>query len=1053
MTKTLICFITAIILLSAAATAAITGKWTFNNNMTDDSGNGNDAISEGAMQIIDDDIKGSGYSVGDRNFTDAEYYTLPDAAFDVNGVGTFSFWVNCTTNNGIPSETISDYTKGKMLFSRGTAGVEDDIAVIINGTGDFWVRTGKSGVGVTDEIISHGDDIIFDNWTYIVLVKETLSQRALYLNGQLKQNTTTGEYGLMTASETTQIGTFRDAGNGNNMPSGYDNCRIDEIIIDNAVQDPTNISGTYAAMKAPPTPPITAPTVEWNTHPPNNDTIHNTDITFSYNVAAGTGTLDNCTLYTNETTVGSVTAVAGNQSIKYNITSGVHVYGFNVTCTDTDNNQGSSSEKTIYIDTENPVITWTTPANDNTTKLQINISYPFDITITDANLYTINVTVWKKNGDIAANNFSENVNTSTFNYVEGLTFNESGVYYVEVEGTDSHTLTNIPTFKTSKGNDYLQFDNIKLTLLDSPQSTEYAKQTDRYTYAFTTNTKTPTENTYRFKLENTNAQKITYLPNSKYKGHFISGNKWIDFEPYNVKVTAENNYYLISITTSDTKISFSSIGLLNNITEYRQFIVYDDLTTTHSLINGTYYLTTNSSLTDITEMNYTIGKPDGSLLLDNTNATTNTGGYWNTSNYEATQEGTYYWNVSAYVDGVFWGNGTGSFNVNYTAFDANITIDEGCGFEGFAFKAYDDNNFGQTNYTLKTHFIIYETFGSPSFNKTFNVLQENVETVNLCIEGGSGYYNVSAMLEYYGGESNTTYSIRNYYLENALTQPATTTTYNLFLLPTNMSSLIQITLQDKAEEPLEDYLVHIQRYVVENNTYQLIGMAKSDIDGKDLINLEMYNTWYRFVIYDKNRELVYTGTKVRMTSNTLTITINPSTITGLINRFGNIQTTLSYDNQTGVFTFVYADPSGTASNFCFEVYHNTFNNNTRICSTCETAASGTMFCSVGNATGVYIASGYVTISGVKNILATLTADIVSDVSRTIKEKLGNDGIILTILMSGTMAFAFAWSPITALLALFIGVIASVMLGIITISWVAIVMLGIVIGIIVYKIRG
>lgn len=794
----------------------------------------------------------------------------------------------------------------------------------------------------------------------------------------------------------------------------------------------------------------TEPTVSWNALTPANNTIYNTDVPFFFNPTNGSADMSNCTLFNNnstEITIDSIIESSDNNFIQYNVTtSEVGVYDFYVTCTDINNHAASTSIKTILVDMLNPAITWNTPADDNSSV--INYADPMNIQVSDENLFRINVTVENITGNIIYENYTDNWTASQFNFMETIPFTQGGTYFITVDATDSHTKKikgNLSIITTNKA---IIVDGIKISL-NNAKNTSAIIYDDRIGFVFETNGNGH-KDTHQIKLNVPNYMTYTFI-NDSYKGHYAITYKnnplqgyWVDFMPAVPEIDVINIIdNTIVVEANTTTLVFASIGLLNNVTETRQLLVLQQFNTSAVITNGTYYLTTDPILTGLTEVNYTIGNVT-------TNATSNAYNLWNTT-AAALTDGITSWLVEAYQNDIFMGNASGSFEVNVSNFTIVAQYDAcTAGDVGLLFRTYDDNTLEQVNFTLKTQFSVYKAYGGTSAEtQTVDVSTGDTDQYYLCISGDTDYYNINAMLEYYGGSNASTYSIRDYYLKNAITQPGINN-YDLYMLPADISTQILFTVTDQNEQPLINHIIQVQKYYVENNTYQLIAMGKTNDIGQDNINLQLYDSWYRFLVYDTTNNLVYIGTSTRLVEATQTITVAPATISSLFKHFGSIETLLTYNNNTNIFTFTWADPTGSPGQVCLKVVYNTINNNTQLCGSCSTSASGTLLCNAGNAPGTYTSTAYAVINGVQYVIDSLSIEIAGD---NIQERLGNDGLIISVLLIGTLSFAFIWTPVGAIVAAIIGVIAMVIIGILPLSWAAVVSLVIIGGIIIYKMRG
>ncbi len=902
----------------------------------------------------------------------------------------------------------------------------NNVAVVVSNSRNYEANKSYNADGLPLFIMND----VNNNTIWYNLTGEWVGDNLLfYINGAYK-----GTFTFLTGA--TYYLRFDHQGGGG-APSDYN---IDWIRIQSA---PTSVINVF-----------------WADNQPLNDTIHNTDVDFNFDVTEIGLTADNCSLFNDNGTIGTITMVTASNSIRYNLTDDGQ-YVFWVECYSTTNEVFFSEiNKTIIIDRDSPIITWNNPSDDNSTVMQTG-SNVFNISVYDPNLFRINISCWRQQDNfILFNNYTEQYNLSTtFLFTESIQVNEPGNYTCEVEATDSHTALAIPDIKNSKTYNSLTFDNIRITLLDSPLSTETTKLFDRYTMKFiTTAQKDGKIKRYSLKVENLAGHPIISIDNSKYSGHLISDDKWIDFEPYRVeKIKVSKNEFLINLETTDTVLDFKSIGILNNVTENRDFSAIGSIDTSpaHNK-TGTYYLFGNLS-TDlgITEVRWNLTDPAGTKIIDNQNSSTFDGITWNSTSFLLTTEGTYFWTVEAYSGGMLWANGSGSMEINLTNITASIIIDdESCTTPKYRFSAFDEVNRGITNISIRTQFIIRKGISPESYNTTVDVVSENSNSVTLCLDSPeTTTYWVTAFIEYWGDIENGTYSTSEHYLNNVQSTDDDSINYSMGLLPINQSTLILLKVQDKTQTPLKGYTVYVQKYFVENNSYELVRMARTNDNGEDIIPLQLYDVWYRFLVYDNNYNLVFIGSKTKVYSGAYTITISPSTITATLNKFDQITTSLSYDNSTGTFSLIYADSSGSAQQVCMVVYKNEISSFSTVCRECLTSASGTILCTINTTQGgVYTANAYATINPTW-ILNSVVVEILIDLAKEgFKAKIGKEGLFWTAALSTTMAFAFAFSPVAGLIAAFLGLVASAIMGLINISYVAMATLGVIIGIIAYKMR-
>ena len=807
---------------------------------------------------------------------------------------------------------------------------------------------------------------------------------------------------------------------------------------------------------------------DWIDSLPSNNTIHNSNTNFYFNVTDADLDDVDCSVKNNNTFIDNYYNVTYQEQpfVIYNISDNeISTSIFYLECNDSYGNWVNSTEKTIFFDNVNPIITWNNPSDDNQTFMQPDPNR-FNITAEDNNLYRINITCWKLGGDILFSNYTDAWTDTTYIFNEEVNINEAGNYTCEVDSTDSHTGKIIGEIDTKKGSNYVQVGDVKLSMTGSTATT-LTKKSDRYSIEMQTANVDLKQKTYTLKLESTENNEVVIPKATKYKGHILIFDKnnpmsgmWFDTEPYDSTISFDGKVATITIKTSDNTLKFNSIGILNNITEYASFSTYGIVDTGYAKNTiRNYYLFGNVTTSiAFSEVRWTVQSPTGTLTLNAQNSSSYDGITWNSSSLTLSEEGVYNWTAEAYEGGQLWSTGTGSFTSNFTNITWSIAnTPDTCTTLRYRFTAFDEQSRGITNFSMKTSFVIISGIApNNDYNTTIDYNVNNVGDVQLCIDSAdTDVFKLTAMTEYYGDVENGTHSTSNYYITNVQSSTPEVN-FTMGMLPTNSTALVLLKVVDNAQTALQDYTIYVQKYYVEDNSYQLVRMAKTNDNGEDIIPLEFYNAWYRFLVYDTSQNLVYIGSNTKVYSGTLTITISPATITETLNKFKLITTSLAYTNNTdtGTFTLIYSDGSGAAQTVCLAVHRQTISVYETVCESCLTSASGTIYCTINNTLeGTYTANAYATINP-SWLLDSETVTIITDfVRETFKTKIGKEGLLWTIALALTVALAFGFNPVAGIIAFLITLIAAAIMGLISVSYGAMAVLAIVIGIIAYKMGG
>jgi len=255
----------------------------------------------------------------------------------------------------------------------------------------------------------------------------------------------------------------------------------------------------------------------------------------------------------------------------------------------------------------------------------INYNMLFNISTYDAGfIYLLNSNLTTANGTIISNlanytdtgdNLSQTITILAYRNMTVL-----GTYNISYYACDGHTgdaiafdeLVKYPIIDTEDNS--MDFGSVKIIPQSNILSSTAIKEFDRYSFAFTTDKMIETEILIQSK------SKITYFPKSKYKGHFIVENNWIDFEEFpKIQIKKIDDYNYMITTTPETKVlQANSIGALNCIAGNTYFTLFD-----FSLISSNVSCSVNNCIFNfvfntINDMNLSI---DGNTYqsLNNTN--------------------------------------------------------------------------------------------------------------------------------------------------------------------------------------------------------------------------------------------------------------------------------------------------------------------------------------------------------------------------------------------------------------------------------------------------
>ena len=296
----------------------------------------------------------------------------------------------------------------------------------------------------------------------------------------------------------------------------------------------------------------------------------------------------------------------------------------------------------------------------------------------------------------------------------------------------------------------------------------------------------------------------------------------------------------------------------------------------------------------------------------------------------------------------------------------------------------------------------------------------------------------------------TNYTTRQYYLDNT-TLNDITQNITLWLINTTNITNIYLTVKDENDNSLQDYVVKAMRYNVGNNTYSTVEMIKTNSNGQGVFQLIPYTVLYKFVIQKDGVTYLETS-PTQITSSTLNLQVNLADdwMDGWRRTRSISYTPVSFDNVTQTFEFTYNDASNIVQTGCLEVIRRGTYKDEVLSNNCTSSTAGTLSYTVeGDMTGTYIATGYIDTNTGYSIHALDTLEVSYNQAWQIFGTLGVFMAFLVTLVAGLLGLA---NPVGAILMSVVGIIISVALGLVHITFVNVAILIIMAGLMMFKMR-
>lgn len=804
---------------------------------------------------------------------------------------------------------------------------------------------------------------------------------------------------------------------------------ISEVWIDNGTSPPAPTYDLINITNAYPTAPA-----QFNSEFNINLTFNST-----YN--------SECKKYLNGTLNGTKSFTAGTDVfVSWNETLPDGIYNITLTCGNQSDNESTYLDP-IYFDASNPTITLDTTLN----QIQYSGNLTANFTLTDNILiHSYNITI--DHTTYITNKTNVSSTSASVNISYDLDLLSAGWHNLTVKLADGHTSKTIRhnDWKLRNGlfNDYMKYEWVnsyspgEVTIKQKDgsifDSWDSISDFDRFRFTFEPNTPSTS---YTFEVESDKPIQYVEAPNTKYKKWLIvNGEHWLDFyfngEEEVEFNQVEGNPKEWEVTVSNLPIqdsyTFNSIGDLNIVE------------TNYSFYNTKLTATYTSPVTELQQQTVTfnITKPNNNYDFNYVNFSYNGTQYTLTETNISTEHIFTTTFISPNVDG--YQNMT--LNFTFSMFNSTETAIAN------STNLYNQSiyNLGIDNCSTYTIVAINLTLRDSTSDKKltgyidgqfnawlsdmgnfapFNLSWGNSPNAGVCIQQ-NGTYNFSAQLEY--GSTSDDYTDATYYFTNA---SMSNLTQDVSLYLTNDTTLVLFNVLDENDQDVQDVYIKVLKYDLGTDSYVLEQILKTDSDGNAVGNIILNTQFYKFIL-ELDGEQVFESdpTKIVTTQKTFRITVG----TDFFANYGTVRDItgdVSFNNNTKVFTYVYSDSTGGATQACLTVERNSINGDTQLDSSCQSAAAGTIQYTIAEATATntYTGTGTITYEAEEYVVDVETATY-NDRYKVF----GLEGILIVFYLIVTLVMigVSSLSPVIAIAMMLIGFIASVLLGVFYMNWYA-----------------
>lgn len=326
------------------------------------------------------------------------------------------------------------------------------------------------------------------------------------------------------------------------------------------------------------------------------------------------------------------------------------------------------------------------------------------------------------------------------------------------------------------------------------------------------------------------------------------------------------------------------------------------------------------------------------------------------------QNKTFFWEITVF-------NSVNFITTNTTSNEQNVSrihLEECNG--AFTVQALNFTAFNEQNSTRVDPFTFDGTFntwlGNGDVRRNDSFSNSSTSEFDLCISPPERDFFIDATIEYNNDPNSTLYQTRNYFFQNDTINNVTQHIPLNLLLSSAATSFI-LKVQDANLLALANVLIFSQRFDAGTGNFTTVQVAKTDDNGQSVGFFETETVDYRFLI-KRNGFLLLQTSPQKMVGETAPFTLTFTVGEGaakpwvFFEDLPDLVATLIFNISSNEVQFSYVDTSNKFELARLLVETQNFSiAGGVICDINLSQPSGILTCPVGNATGNYIASGFI----------------------------------------------------------------------------------------------
>jgi hypothetical protein len=325
-------------------------------------------------------------------------------------------------------------------------------------------------------------------------------------------------------------------------------------------------------------------------------------------------------------------------------------------------------------------------------------------------------------------------------------------------------------------------------------------------------------------------------------------------------------------------------------------------------------------------------------------------------------------------------------NINFSSCTTPINL-------VYNFTTYDTDSGEVLNSSLEATFSFFAATSSGEETEEYNFESINESKSNwlFCLESSGINVSTDATISFY----KDGYDRREYLITDESILGNYSQNIPLFLSLTSETDIVTVIIKDQNYNEISGALVSIQEWNIGTNTYSNIGMFTTNEAGSGIINLELYNRWYRAII-TYNEIIVEVTEPQKLADTTWPITIQLE-IDNPYSLFDSISKGLTFSESTNITTYTWIDANENTQTGCLTISNLTNLGYQNISTECVASTAGIINYQLS-------ANGEYQITGTLYLIPTYNISQLTDV---LFEKLGASSLTTRVSPFGkVLSFIF-----------------------------------------------